>query len=141
MIDLHNEEVMDWLKVGYVPEHVKKYGDSQDKAVSENKHKPSTIEVEYETAPSHSYFFKVKHSGGRDELILNESHPFVNALKELESNGENGVELTKLFRELLVSYGRAKSALGDAPATHPDILFDQLEFDWSAHLKRHIEDR
>lgn len=138
VIERFHEEVMDWLGVGYVPEHVAKYEKAQEKAAEETKYLPSSVTSSNEHRPNDPLFFEVEHTGGNDLTIFNTAHPFNEELETIAKDTPQGTELVHLISEMLVAYAKAKRGLEEAAATHPSVLFDQLEYDWAHFLKNLI---
>lgn len=138
VIERRHEEVMDWLGVGYVPEHVAEYEKAQENAVEETKYHPSSVTSSRENRPIDPLFFEVKHAGGVDITSFNTAHPFDEELETIARDTPQGTELVCLISKILAAYARAKRGLEEAPATHPSVLFDQLEYDWAHFLKNLI---
>lgn len=132
--ETNDEEILDWLGIGYVPEHVEKYANEQEEAVEKSSYAPDKVTTSTVQQPRNPAFFEVVHRGGKTEVEYNESHPLYVKLK---SKGENAAD-SRLLALLLASYHRAKERLGDSPATDASILFDQLEHDWSNFLKGYL---
>lgn len=135
--ETHDEEILDWLGIGYVPEHVEKYANEQEEAVEKGAYAPDRVTTSTVQQPRNPAFFEVVHRGGKTEVEYNESHPLFDKLK---SNGDDSAE-SGLLALLLASYHRAKERLGDSPATDASILFDQLEHDWSNFLKGYLTEK
>lgn len=127
-----HEEIMDWLGVGYVPEHVQKYEDAQASSLEEAKRTGAHIAVAHE--PQAERFFRVSHEGAVDSVSLSESHPMGSQLAHLGANGCSRQDLDQLLGSLLSAYSRAKASLDGTPTTDASILFDQLEHNWSEIL-------
>ena len=130
----YNEEILGWLGIGYVPEHVEKYANEQDAAVEKSAYAPDMVTTSTIKQPRNPVFFEVLHRGGNTEVEYNESHPF---LDKVRPTGEDSAA-SQLVALLLASYHRAKERLGDSPATDASILFGQLEHDWSKYLKEYL---
>jgi hypothetical protein len=135
--EANDEEILDWLGIGYVPEHVEKYATEQEEAVEKGAYAPDMVSASAVEQPRNPAFFEVVHRGGKTEVEYNESHPL---LAKLKANGEDAAT-ARLLTLLLASYHRAKERLGDSPATDASILFDQLEHDWSNYLKGYLGEK
>jgi hypothetical protein len=133
-LNRHQEEILDWLGIGYVPQHVEAYSLRQDQALLKND---ASIEVGHSSAcePKSNAMFVVKHAGASCEISYNRSHPFVGAIEEHHA----AEDIMAMLDELLAAYSQAKATLGDSPATDASILFDQLEHNWAQILKRRMK--
>jgi len=133
-LNRHEHEILDWLGIGFVPEHVDEYNRRQENAAEATQ---VVGEVGHSTNPNDrsGMIFEAKHEGHRCEIVYNGSHPFAEQLESCRT----GAEAQELLDELLAAYSLAKEELGDSPASNASILFDQLEHNWSQKLKRRLE--
>ncbi|MDB4306539.1 transcriptional coactivator p15/PC4 family protein [Akkermansiaceae bacterium] len=134
--EAHDEEILDWLGIGYVPEHVEKYANEQEEAVEKSAYAPDMVSTSTAQQPRNPAFFEVVHRGGKTEVEYNESHPLFANLK-----ASDDAAASRLLALLLASYHRAKERLGDSPATDASILFDQLEHNWSNYLRGYLTEK
>lgn len=132
--DAYNEKVLDWLGIGYVPEHVEKYAKEQEEAVEKSAYSPDKVTTSTVDQVKNPAFFEVVHRGGETKVDYNKSHPFFEKLKGTVVEGKS----TDAVSLLLASYHKAKARFGDSPVTDASILFDQLEHEWSNHLKGYL---
>ena len=130
----YEHEILDWLGIGFVPEHVDEYNKRQGKALEEMS---VADEVTHSTNQNDrsGMIFEARHEGSSCEIVYNGAHPFVG---QLESCG-SGREAQALLDELFAAYSLAKEEMGDSPATDASILFQQLEHNWSQKLKKRLK--
>lgn len=136
VVDHNHETVMDWLGVGYVPEHVEKYNREQEKNVEDLRLKSSEVRGEISDCPEDTSFFKVEHEGGVDRVVFNSSHPFVRLMQD---NKDQCID--ELVLMLVMTFERAKNGLEGTSAIDSNILFDQLEYDWSDKLRYLVKNK
>lgn len=136
--DSNNEEILDWLGIGYVPEHVESYASEQEKAVKKSTYAPGRVTACANEQPRNPAFFEVVHQGGNTVVEFNKSHPL---FKRQETSSDGGAKDLDLLSVVLASYHRARERLGDSSATDASILFDQLEHDWSSFLKGYLSEK
>ena len=135
VIDKNHEQVLDWLGVGYVPEHVEKNFKAQEEAYRSVQFTSGSVEHNIEIKEKDPNFFEARHIGGKNVVTFNGSHPMSKKIDELIKSGEIGQKAVRLVAEMIATYSVAKSRLMDSPSSHPEILFEQLEYDWSEYLK------
>ena len=135
VIETKHEEVMDWLGVGYVPEHVAKYAGEQEQCCQQAKHCMGDVHYVVKPLPNQKNFFSVNHHGGQEEVAINSLHPFGELINRMTKNGDDAQEMVKIVCNLIASFSRARERFDDSAATDPSILFDHLEFEWSDFLK------
>jgi hypothetical protein len=134
IVDEHSEHVLDWLSISYVPEHVTIYEEQQKVKAEEIRHTLPAVTVSVESDRRSAAFFDARFEGGSAIVGLNEAHPFVERLLEVVETGNKQDAMT-LIGQLLLGYASAAKTLSGATATNADVLFNQLEFEWSQTLK------
>jgi hypothetical protein len=134
-VERRSEEILDWLSISYVPEYVTDYEARQVKTNADLDLETPTVEVTAEEVPRDVSFFHVTRTGGHAKVTLNTAHPFVATLMEALKEGD-GAAVTEIVAQLLLCHAQAQESLSDSPATHADVLFDQLTHDWSRLLRR-----
>ena len=135
VIEKNHEQVMDWLGVSYVPQHVEENQVAQEKAYKETEYSSGEVCFKTKKYFRDPDFFKAQHEGGQTTVIFNEEHPFFNSISDILVSGEIGEKAIAMIASMLVAYSTAKLRLKDSPSSHPEILFEQLEYDWSEYLK------
>lgn len=139
VIDSYHELIMDWLRVGYVPEHVEKYSIAQQEAAQQARFRATQITIECVNEPKNKLFFEINHQGGADSVRLNDAHAFIRSVRKQADSSSDDVNL-KYLSKLLTAFTKAAIGLKDSAATHPEILFDQLIYDWSEYLREQNSD-
>lgn len=134
-VERRSEEILDWLSISYVPKHVAAYEARQAKTNADLELVSPTVELETQEAPRDVSFFHVTRAGGDAKVTLNTAHPFVRELMEALSSVD-GTPLADLLARLLICHAEAAESLADSPATHADVLLDQLAHNWSRLLRR-----
>jgi len=81
-------------------------------------------------------FFEIESLGGKDNIILNSQHLFVQKLGELEEDSET--ETLSMLSKLLISYGKAKDILDDSEEYTARELFKYLEAEWGQILSNYV---
>ncbi len=140
IINENDETIMNWLGIGYVPEHVLRYQEAMEEARLKNAHLTGNVNAGFSSQPRMERFFEVEHKGNTDNVIFNSEHPAGNLLQDDFVEQMSSRDLRALITRILASYARAKVHLADQPVSSPSILFDQLEYDWSEFLRDFVED-
>lgn len=136
-VEHRSEQILDWLSISYVPEHVTDYEIRQEKTNADLDLESPKVEIDLQMEPREASFFHVTRAGGEAKVTLNTAHPFVGALTEaLQAN--DSTRLTELLARLLLCHAQAAHSLSDSPATHADVLLDQLDHNWSRLLRREV---
>ena len=85
------------------------------------------------------HLFDVKHEG-----VESGAHQQPSPVRQIDQRrgtlSTKPSRTRKLLLSMIAAYSRARSLLLHAPASNPEILFEQLEFDWSKFLARYIEE-
>lgn len=134
--DEKGEDILDWLGIGYVPEHVAKYSDEQKDAGEKNAYRSDRVTCSSAEQPRNPCLFDVQHRGAETEVSYNSNHPF---FKRLQKTADNK-EFENLIALLFASYNKAKQRLGNSSVTDSSLLFEQLEYEWSNYLKGYFPD-
>jgi hypothetical protein len=132
LVEQKSEEVMDWLGIGYVPEHVARYVEAQEQAAITNEFVVGDLEISTHSERRDPRFFRVDHRGNTDKVSLNTEHRIASKLSDPDQAWIVGA--------MLAAFSRARVMLGDAPATDPEILFEQLEQDWARYLQDYLRE-
>lgn len=136
VVEKNHEEVMDWLGVGYVPEHVAEYQDKQEEQVELVKYMSiGKLDLFFEYEKRDPSFFRIDYLGGQNKLYINEGHPFGEKLSSIIKNENRNEELVHLLMNLLLMYSKSKDGLSGTVSIDPEVLFEQLEYDWANFLK------
>ena len=135
VIEKNHEQVMDWLGVGYVPEHIARNQQAQEEAYQEIEYSSGAVEVKAESYARDPDFFKCNHEGGKIKIAFNTAHPISLEIMDLLNSKKEGEKAVKIIASLLAAYSSAKHRLANSPSAHPEILFEQLEYDWAEYLK------
>ena len=125
----NDEEILDFLAIDYVPEHVRRYEEVTEMAAEEARYKIGDVTVSSHNEPRDPIFFRIEHLGGIDEGSFNTSHPFWAAFQQM-TEAEKGSML-----KVIQGFNHAKEMLQDTPAFDPKTLFRQMEIDWSKYLR------
>lgn len=134
-VEQRSEEILDWLSISYVPEHVAVYEERQVNAGEQLELETPKVEFAAKAAPRDTAFFDVARAGAEAKVTLNTAHPFVERLMEVV-NDADAAGVRELVAQLLLCHAQAQESLSDSPATHADVLFDQLVYNWSRLLRR-----
>lgn len=137
-LDEFHEEILDWLGVSYIPEHIRKYSEAQQKSLELNKNRMGEISRKKIFNKRDNLFFFVEHKGGIDEIYYNDTHPFCKELKMLKNKTEENKLLKELIDSLLISYVRSKKLYENSPSHNPKNLFENLEETWAMILKNYL---
>ncbi len=136
VVEKNHEEVMDWLGVGYVPEHVEKYQKEQEEQAEQIKYMSiGDIDLYFENEKRDPGFFRVEYMGGSNHLYINEGHPTGASLSRMLKNKAITDEMLKMFSSILFLYAKSRDSLKGTVSIDPEVLFEQLEYDWANHLK------
>ena len=131
VITNHHEEVMDWLGVGYVPEHVDEYTKKQHQCANEQKYNVGKYDVKLCEFGSSTILYEVTHLAGQVQINLNTEHKYIkNTSKQLQQNNE----VIKIVCDMLMAFDNAKNGLGGSHSVNADALIEQLDYDWSHSL-------
>ena len=139
VLDRDEETILEWLRIGHVPEEVLRYQQAQEEAKKKNFRLVGRVSIEEVNNFRDRKMFDVRHEGGHDIVELNSSHPFVQAISVDEIAAMNAEEIRGLFARLLAAFGRSRTLLIGGGASEPEILFEQSVFDWSEFSGEFIE--
>ena len=129
ILDRDEELILEWLRIGHIPEEVLRYQQAQEEAKRRNFRLIGDVIIQEVEEFRDRHLFHVKHEGSKDIVELNSTHPFAKAISEDEISKMNPAEIRGLFARLIASYARARTLLLGSGASNPDILFEQSEFD------------
>jgi hypothetical protein len=136
VVEKNHEEVMDWLGVGYVPEHVTEYQKQQEEQAKLVRYMTvGKLELFFENEKRDPGFFRVETLGGQSQLYINEAHVFGNKLASTIKNNNSDNSIIHLILNLLLMYDKSKDGLKGTVSIDPEVLFEQLEYDWANFLK------
>lgn len=139
VLDRDEETILEWLRIGHVPEEVTRYQQAQEEAKKKNFRLVGTVDIEEMNNFRDSKLFDVRHEGSKDIVELNTAHPFAQSISEEELGKMTPKEIRGLFARLFASFGRSRTLLMKSGASEPEILFEQTVFDWSEFTGEFIE--
>ncbi len=139
VLDRDEDMILEWLRIGHVPEEVLRYQQAQEEAKKKNFRLVGDVDVEEVNNFRDRKMFDVRHEGGRDIVELNTAHPFVQSISEEELRNMDPTEVRGLFARLLAAFGRSRTLLLGGGASEPEILFEQSVFDWSEFTAEFVE--
>jgi hypothetical protein len=139
-----DEEITNWLEPNETATEVEKDLKSHSDSANRARFQKRSHSREYENWKS-PVFFRAESRGGMDTIIYNDSHSFISSLKNsfdeiqrLDSSETLGVKEIKEFMDiLLLSFSRAKNLYDNSPVISPDILFQDLVFNWGQLLSNY----
>jgi hypothetical protein len=131
VLDRDEDLILEWLRIGHVPEEVLRYQQAQEEAKRKNFRLVGDVEIEEVNNFRDRKMFDVRHEGSRDIVELNSAHPFVQAISEEELAIMTPAEVRALIARLMAAFGRSRTLLMGGGASTPQILFEQAVFDWS----------
>lgn len=140
VLDSYNDDILEFLRIGHVPEEMLRYHQAELEAMEKNFRLANDVEISEVDNFRDSHMFHVTHEGSKDIVELNTSHPFAKAISAEEIAKSTPEDIRELFATILAAYSRARSLLLGASASNPEILFEQTEFDWSRFLENYIEE-
>jgi len=139
VLDRDEDLILEWLRIGHVPEEVLRYQQAQEEAKKKNFRLVGEVDVEEVNNFRDRKMFDVRHEGGRDIVELNTAHSFVQSISEEELANMEPAEIRGLFARLLAAFGRSRTLLLGGGASEPEILFEQSVFDWSEFTAEFVE--
>lgn len=88
-------------------------------------------------------FFKVNHLGGKDDIIINNEHPFGSYLENLKNELSQIDEslsdkLETLINVLLLTYSKTNSYFGDEEELEVGTFIEDQEINWGRYLKKEL---
>ena len=131
VLDRDEDLILDWLRIGHVPEEVLRYQQAQEEAKKKNFRLVGEVDIEEVNNFRDLKMFDVRHEGGRDIVELNSAHAFVQSISEEELAKMTPTEIRGLFARVFAAFGRSRTLLLGGGASEPEILFEQSVFDWS----------
>ena len=140
VLDRDEELILEWLRIGHIPEEVLRYQQAQEEARRRNFRLVGDVEIQEVEDFRDKHLFHVKHEGAKDIVELNVNHPFAKAISEDEISKMTPVEIRGLFARFIASYARSRTLLLGSGASNPDILFEQSEFDWSEFASEFVSE-
>ena len=148
-INEYSDEISDWLSPNETATDVRQDLD---------QHEASAIRARYESV-DHSrefrkwkspVFFESESEGATDKVVYNMDHPFPQKLKSLiealekEDDNVSRQRLCAQLRDavdcLLLSFSRARNLYDNSPVISPNIIFDDLTFNWGQFLHNYFKD-
>jgi hypothetical protein len=138
--ETHNEDILEFLKIGQVREGMLRYHQAELEAKEKGFRLANKIEIREVDNFRDSHLFHVSHQGAKDVVELNTNHPFAKAISIEEITNSSPEEVRELFATMMATFARARSLLLGASASNPEILFEQTEFDWSKFLEKYVEE-
>lgn len=136
----HEDDIMNWLRIGYIPEEILRYQQLQEEARKKNFHIVGDVDIiEVNDFRSKNLFFD-QHKGSKTIIELNTSHPFAKAITIDELSKSTPEEIQGLFARLLASYSKSRTMLLGTGVSEPRILFEQNEFDWSQFASQYVKE-
>ncbi len=140
VLDNHDKEILEFLKIGHIPEEMLRYHQAELQAMEKGFRLANNVEITEVNNFRDSHMFHVSHQGSKDIVELNTKHPFARAISVEEISKSSPEEIRELFATVLAAYSRSRSLLLGASASNPEILFEQAEFDWSRFLENYVEE-
>jgi hypothetical protein len=140
IINTFDDEIRTFLNIGEVDEGLLRYQQAQEEAKKANFRLVNDMVEEQVNKLPDGHLFDVKHEGAKDRVRISSSHPFAKATSDEELAALSPSDIRKLLLSMIAAYSRARSLLLHAPASSPEILFEQLEYDWSKFLGRYVEE-
>jgi predicted DNA-binding WGR domain protein len=131
VLDRDEDLILEWLRIGHVPEEVLRYQQAQEEAKKKNFRLVGEVDIEEVNNFRDLKMFDVRHEGGRDIVELNSAHAFVQSISEEELAKMTPTEIRGLFARVFAAFGRSRTLLLGGGASEPEILFEQSVFDWS----------
>lgn len=141
VLDRDEDLILEWLRIGHVPEEVLRYQQAQEEAKKKNFRLVGEVSIEEVNNFRDRKMFDVRHEGGRDIVELNSAHAFVQAISEVELERMTAQDIRGLFARLLAAFGRSRTLLLGSGASEPEILFEQSVYDWSEFSSEFVEKR
>ena len=141
VLDRDEDLILDWLRIGHVPEEVLRYQQAQEEAKKKNFRLVGEVDIEEVNNFRDLKMFDVRHEGGRDIVELNSAHAFVQSISEEELAKMTPTEIRGLFARVFAAFGRSRTLLLGGGASEPEILFEQSVFDWSEFTAEFVERR
>ena len=138
VLDRDEQLILDWLRIGHIPDDVLRYQQAQEEALKKNFRVVGDVELTEVNNFRDQHLFHVKHQGGKDIVELNISHPFAKAISEEEISRSSPSEIRDLFARIFAAYARSRSLLLNSGVSQPEILFEQTEFDWSEFTREFV---
>lgn len=136
----HEDDVMNWLRIGHIPDEILRYQQLQEEARKKNFHIVGDVDViETNDSRSKNLFFD-QHKGSKTIIELNTAHPFAKAISIDELSKSSPEEIQGLFARLLASYSKSRTMLLGTGVSEPRILFEQNEFDWSQFASQYVKE-
>lgn len=141
VLDRDEDLILEWLRIGHVPEEVLRYQQAQEEAKKKNFRLVGEVDIEEVNNFRDLKMFDVRHEGGRDIVELNSAHAFVQSISEEELAKMTPTEIRGLFARVFAAFGRSRTLLLGGGASEPEILFEQSVFDWSEFTAEFVERR
>lgn len=139
VLDRDEDLILEWLRIGHVPEDVLRYQQAQEEAKKKNFRLVGEVDIEEVNNFRDLKMFDVRHEGGRDIVELNSAHAFVQSISEEELAKMTPTEIRGLFARVFAAFGRSRTLLLGGGASEPEILFEQSVFDWSGFTAEFVE--
>ena len=139
VLDRDEDLILEWLRIGHVPEEVLRYQQAQEEAKKKNFRLVGEVDIEEVNNFRDLKMFDVRHEGGRDIVELNSAHAFVQSISEEELAKMTPTEIRGLFARVFAAFGRSRTLLLGGGASEPEILFEQSVFDWSEFTAEFVD--
>ena len=138
VLDRDEDLILEWLRIGHVPEEVLRYQQAQEEAKRKNFRLVGDVDIEEINNFRDRKMFDVRHEGGKDIVELNIAHPFVQSISEEELAKMTPEEMRIVCTPSCFFWG-SRTLLMKSGASEPEILFEQSVFDWSEFTAEFIE--
>ena len=83
VLDRDEDLILDWLRIGHVPEEVLRYQQAQEEAKKKNFRLVGEVDIEEVNNFRDQKMFDVRHEGGRDIVELNSAHPLIQSISRM----------------------------------------------------------
>jgi len=141
VFDRDEDIILEWLRIGYVPEEVLRYQQAMEEARQKNFHLVGNVMAEEVDNFRDNHLFHVSHQGGTDVVQINTSNKFAQAITSEELAKLSTEEIRGLIIRIFAAYGRARTLLMNSPTTTPELFFESVEYDWSKFLEDFVKER
>ena len=140
VLDRDEDMILEWLRVGHIPEEVLRYQQAQEEAKMKNFHLVGDVEILETNNFRDNRLFYDRHEGSKTIIQLNTSHPFAKAISEDELDKMNSTEIRSLIVRLLAGYAKSRTLLLSSGASEPSTLFEQNEYDWAQFTSKYVQE-
>ena len=140
VFDRDEDLILDWLRIGHIPEEVLRYQQLQEEAKKKNFHLVGDVEIKETNNFRDNRLFYDRHEGSKVIIEFNTAHPFAKAISEEELSKLNPKEIRGLIARLIAGYARSRTLLLASGVSEPKIIFEQNEYDWSQFSSEYISE-